>query len=106
MASIAIWVVAVYGLCSLIGGVIGYAKAKSQASLVAGSLSGVLLLACAYGLSHGRRVAMVGSLLIALLLGGRFLGTWRRTHRMMPDVLMIVLSLATLLTVSLQLLVR
>ena len=36
-------VAALYGIFSLAGGIIGYVKAKSTASLVAGSLSGVLL---------------------------------------------------------------
>ena len=98
--SIAAVVVGLYGAFSLIGGVIGYLKAKSQASLVAGSVSGVLLLACAYGIHQGHRTAAVGALLIALALGGRFAGTWRRTHRLMPDLLMVLLSLATVATVG------
>ncbi len=93
-------VVAIYGAFSLVGGVIGYVKAKSRASLIAGSVSGILLLACAYGLRQGSRAAAIGALVIALLLGGRFAGTWRRNHRVMPDLLMILLSLATLLAIG------
>ena len=104
--SLAVWVVGIYGLFSLVGGMIGYLKAKSQASLIAGSLSGVSLFACAYGIMHESRVAALVSLVIAALLGGRFVGTWRRTHRVMPDLLMVVLSLATIVTVSLGLRAR
>ena len=100
MMKIGVGVVAIFGLCSVVGGIIGYVKARSRASLVAGSASGAILLFCAYGLMQGSRVAAMISLLIALLLGGRFLGTWRRTHRIMPDVLMILLSLATLVSVG------
>ena len=94
-------VVAIYGAFSLVGGVIGYVRAKSRASLIAGSVSGILLLVCAYGLLHASRAAAIGALVIALLLGGRFAGTWRRNHRVMPDLLMILLSLATLLAIGL-----
>jgi len=103
---VAVWVVAFYGLVSLVGGAIGYLKAKSVASLVAGSLAGTLLVACAFGLRHDNQVAAIGSLIIAVLLGGRFFGTWRRTHRLMPDLIMILFSAATLITVGAGLLHR
>ena len=97
-------VVAIYGVVSAVGGVIGYLKAKSRASLVAGSLAGVFLLVCAYGMSQRHAAASLGSLVIALLLGARFLGTWRRNHRLMPDLLMVLLSAAAILVVSVRLL--
>src|SRR5690349_592072 len=43
--SIAIGVAAGYGVLSLGGGVMGYVKAKSRASLIAGGLSGLVLIA-------------------------------------------------------------
>ena len=98
----AVWVVGVYGFVSLVGGVVGYVKAKSTASLVAGSVAGALLLWCAAGLQQGNRTAGFLSLAIALLLGGRFFLSWRRTERLMPDLIMVILSLATLAAVLLQ----
>ena len=96
-------VVFFYGLFSLIGGVIGHLKAKSKASLIAGSLSGMALLACAYGLKIGNNMAPFVSLGIAFLLGARFLGTWFKTRRLMPDFLMILFSLAVFVSVGLKL---
>ena len=96
----AVWVVAIYGGVSLVGGIIGYVKAKSTASLVAGSICGVILLGCARAMMGGSRAAAVGSVVVALLLGGRFLGTWRRTRRVMPDLVMILLSAAALAAVG------
>ena len=93
-------VVGLYGLFSLVGGAIGYVKAGSRASLAAGSASGLLLLLCAFGIQQGRVAAAIGSLAIALALGGRFIGTWRRTRRLMPDLLMILLSLSTVAAVG------
>ena len=99
-------IVTIYGVFSLVGGVIGYVKARSLASLMAGSLSGAILLVCAYGIGQGSRTALIGSALVALLLGGRFVGTWRKKRRLMPDLIMVVLSGATLITVGLSLVKR
>ena len=104
--SVASAVVGLYGIFSLVGGVIGYLKVKSRASLAAGSASGIVLLVCAAGLRDGNRNAAIGSLLVALALGGRFAGTWRRNHRIMPDLLMVLLSFATPVTVGLGLLTQ
>ena len=101
-----VMIVAAYGIFNGVGGVIGYLKAKSTVSLVAGSISGVLLLLCAYGIRQGSRAALLGSLAIAFALGMRFLGTYLKKRRVMPDLLMVLLSAATLLAVGLVLLRR
>ncbi len=95
-------IVAVFGLFSLIGGVIGFVKAKSKASLIAGMISGVLLLGSAYEMAQNVRAASLVALVVALLLGGRFFGTWRKNHRFMPDLLMIIFSAMTLIVVGLE----
>ena len=96
--------VAAYGIFSLVGGAIGYFKAHSTASLIAGSASGALLLLCAYGITQEHRTAALGSLVIAVALGARFFGTWLQQRRIMPDLLMILFSVATLLAVGAALL--
>ena len=100
---VAVVVVMVLGLFSLVGGVIGYVKAESKASLIAGLISGVVLLGCAFGIAKGNRIASLVSLGIAFLLGGRFFGTWLKKRRLMPDLLMILFSLATLIVVGIKL---
>ena len=92
-------VVIAYGIFCEIGGVIGYVKAKSTASLIAGSLSGLVLFGCAWLLNQGNRAGAIGSLAVAVLLGGRFLMAWMRTKRLMPDLLMIAWSAATIAAV-------
>ena len=99
-------VVIAYGSFSLAGGIIGYVKANSKASLIAGTLSGTILLISGYGITHGSFVACIASLIIAVLLGARFLKTWRKTHRVMPDLLMIVLSLTTFVSVGIYIFQR
>ena len=96
-------IVIAFGLFSLVGGFVGYIKAGSKASLIAGSLSGIVLLFSAYGITKGIAFAPLVSLGVAILLGGRFFGTWMKTRRVMPDLLMILFSLATAILVGLRL---
>ena len=69
---IAACITALYGLISLIGGYIGYAKAGSTASLIAGGISGVLLLLCAGGVFVRPTWSLIGALVVSLALVGRF----------------------------------
>ena len=96
-------VVVSFGVFNLVGGLIGFFKAKSKASLIAGSLAGVALLACAHGIALDNQRALLLTLLISVLLGGRFLGTWVKKRRVMPDLLMILFSAATLILAGLKL---
>ena len=99
-------VIAAYGAFSLIGGIIGYLKAKSFASLIAGVISGVLLILCAGGMGKDSQAALLASAGIALLLGARFTGTWLRRRRVMPDLLMVRFSAAALIADGFALLGR
>jgi uncharacterized membrane protein (UPF0136 family) len=80
--------IAVYGLVALIGGTIGFVKAGSVASLIAGGGSGVILLVSAAlvmkkpdgadaGLPRNARVGLIIALVVSLLLIGRFASTLR-----------------------------
>ena len=100
-------VIGLYGLLSLVGGVIGYVKAKSRPSLIAGSISGLVLIGCAYDLlTNGNRMAALLAGLVAISLGGRFFAVWRQKRRVMPDLVMIVGAVITLAAASLPLLAR
>lgn len=93
-----LWVF-LFGIVTLVGGVIGYTQAGSVASIVAGSISGIILLICAGGISKGNNLAAVGALVIALLLGGRFMVTLVKNFKLMPDLVMVMFSLITILVV-------
>ena len=95
-----VWFIVLFAIFNLLGGWIGYQKAGSRASLIAGTTAGILLLVCAVGLAHHSRAAAIGALLIAAALGGRFTGTWIKTRRLMPDLLTVLFSLMTLVAVG------
>ena len=95
-----------YGIVSLAGGAIGYVKAKSAASLIAGGISGAALLLCAVGLARCAPAAEAGALIVSAFLSARFFGTWRARRRLMPDLLMWGLGAATILAVLLRRLLK
>ena len=98
--TLAFGVLMAHGLFTLVGGIIGFVKAKSRASLIAGSVAGVALLICAALIRQGSRPAAMAGLVIAFALGVRFLRTWREKRRIMPDLLMVLLSVLSLVTVG------
>ena len=83
----------IFGLLTIAGGLMGYVKAGSTASLIAGSISGLLVLAAAF-LLPGRAVAglALGGI-VSLLLIGYFLPAFIRTGKMMPAGMMSILSI-------------
>lgn len=76
-----------------VGGVMGFVKAQSKASLISGSVSAVILAAC-YLLSSsshqlGMLLAAVVSLLLFVVFGIRF----SKTKKFMPSGMLLILSL-------------
>jgi uncharacterized membrane protein (UPF0136 family) len=71
----------VYGLISIIGGLIGYINKGSKPSLIAGGISGLLLLLCHFGIHHGQTWGLIGALIIPLLLVGRFASSLAKQAR-------------------------
>ncbi|MBI4342599.1 MAG: TMEM14 family protein [Candidatus Omnitrophica bacterium] len=97
---LAIVVVMIFGLFTVMGGVMGYLKAKSRPSLIVGTLMGLSLLVAAFRMREGNQAAPLVAMGIAILLGGRFFITWKQNHRMAPDLLMVLISLVTLIVVG------
>jgi uncharacterized membrane protein (UPF0136 family) len=77
---IALGITALYGIVSLVGGIIGYVRADSRASLVAGGIAGVLLLLCAAGVFYRPVLSLSGAIIISIALLGRFVPSLVR-HR-------------------------
>jgi len=82
----------IFGALTIIGGVIGYVKAASLPSLIAGSITGVLLLVAGALLPEYRAIGLATGLVISLLLAAQFIPKFFRTRKVMPAGLMSILS--------------
>ena len=88
------WIVLIYGILVAAGGAMGYFKAGSMASLIAGVGSGVLLAGASAAMMKGSyQVGWWVSLVVALLLLGRFGSAALKEFKMMPGGMVIILSL-------------
>ncbi|MBA3650881.1 MAG: TMEM14 family protein [Chthoniobacterales bacterium] len=83
----------VFGLLTIAGGVMGYVKAGSTASLIAGSISGILLLVAAFLLPGQVVAGLILGGIVSLLLAAQFLPAFFRTGKMMPAGMMSLLSI-------------
>jgi|SRR5437016_5360450 len=82
----------VFGILTIAGGVVGYVKAGSMASIVAGGITGVLLLVGAFLLPEYRIVGLATAGIVSLLLAAQFVPKFLRTGRVMPTGMMSILS--------------
>lgn len=83
----------IFGLLTIGGGIMGYVTAHSQASLVAGGLSGILLLVAGYLIPAKLNVAFTLGLLVSVALAGRFVPAFLNKKAFMPAGMMAILSL-------------
>jgi uncharacterized membrane protein (UPF0136 family) len=82
----------VFGVLTVAGGVLGYVKAGSVASIIAGSITGVLLLVAAFLLPEHRAIGLAAAFIISLLLAAQFVPKFIRTGRVMPAGMMSILT--------------
>ncbi len=82
----------VFGLLTIVGGIIGYASKGSVPSIIAGSVAGIALLAAAYLLPSNAVAGLALGGLISILLAGRFIPAFIKTGAIMPAGMMSVLS--------------
>ncbi len=82
----------IFGALTIIGGVIGYVKAGSLPSIIAGVVTGVLLLVAGWILPTNRMIGIVIALIISFLLAAQFIPKFIRTGKAMPAGLMSILS--------------
>jgi uncharacterized membrane protein (UPF0136 family) len=81
-----------FGVLTIAGGIIGYVKAGSVASIIAGSITGILLLVAAFLLSTHRGAGLAIALVISLLLAVQFIPKFLQTGKAMPAGMMSILS--------------
>ena len=98
------WLVLLYGILVAAGGVMGYLKAASMASLLAGGLAGLALLGAAVMMMQGRyQAGWWTALVVAILLLGRFGSVAAKGgFKLMPGGMVIILSVLVLAALLLQ----
>ncbi len=91
----------IFGVLTIAGGVLGFVKAGSQASLIAGGISGVLLLVAGYLIGAGKvQPGLILGLVLSLALAGQFAPKFLTTHKWMPAGMMAILgTLGVILTI-------
>jgi uncharacterized membrane protein (UPF0136 family) len=80
----------IFGLIAVLGGAMGYARAKSKASLIAGGISGGLLIVA--GLLYPGLLGSILALIVSILLLVHFGRSYAAKKKTMPAIPMIVLS--------------
>jgi uncharacterized membrane protein (UPF0136 family) len=82
----------IFGVLTITGGIIGYVKAGSTPSIIAGSITGILLIVAALLLPEHRLAGLVIALIVSLVLAAQFIPKFIRTGKVMPAGMMSVLS--------------
>ena len=82
----------VFGILTIAGGIVGYVKAGSVISIIAGSISGILLLGAAWLMPDHQAAGLILALVVSVLLAGQFVPKFFSTHKLMPAALMSLLS--------------
>ena len=82
----------IFGLLTTAGGIMGFVKAGSTASIVAGSISGILLLVAAFMLPANVVAGLAIAAVVSIVLAGRFIPGFIKTGSFMPAGMMSILS--------------
>jgi uncharacterized membrane protein (UPF0136 family) len=82
----------IFGVLTIAGGIVGYVKAGSGDSIIAGSICGILLIVAAFLLPEHVVAGLAVALIVSFLLAGRFIPNFIRTGKVMPAGMMSILS--------------
>jgi uncharacterized membrane protein (UPF0136 family) len=88
----------IFGVLTIVGGIIGYVSKGSVPSIIAGSIAGLLLLVGALLLPNHVVAGLAIDLVVSLLLAGQFVPKFIQTGKAMPAGMMSILSVIGILT--------
>jgi uncharacterized membrane protein (UPF0136 family) len=82
----------VYGLLLMLGGAIGFMKAKSRPSLISGLATGVISLLIALLSRYQLGAALTAGIILGIVLGIFFVNRYAATKKVMPALFMAIVS--------------
>lgn len=82
----------IFGILTIAGGLMGFLRAGSTISLIAGSITGILLLVGAFFLPANLAVGLAIAGLTSLLLAAQFVPKFLKSGQPMPAGMMSLLS--------------
>jgi uncharacterized membrane protein (UPF0136 family) len=88
--AIEVWV---YGVIMILGGIAGFVRVGSKASLISGVGFGLVLLVCGFDVWRGSQNGLMAAVIIALLLVVLFAIRYAKKRRFMPAGMLAILSL-------------
>jgi len=88
----------VFGVLTIVGGIIGYVSKGSVPSIIAGTISGLLLITGALLLPNHVAAGLGIDLVVSVLLAGQFVPKFIQTGKAMPAGMMSILSVIGILT--------
>ncbi|MBD2485746.1 hypothetical protein H6G57_27575 [Planktothrix sp. FACHB-1365] len=91
-----------YGLLAIIGGIVGYTKAKSKISLFAGCTTGLLLVLGGILQIQGLTWGLIFSIVLSVFLIITFISRLFKTRKFMPSGLMIIAGFVALALMGYQ----
>jgi len=94
----------VFAVLTILGGIMGYVKAKSVISIVSGTISGVILIVASLLLPVHPISSGVTGLCVSVLLAGKFVPDFVHKKAFVPGGLMAILSVASIIISILALL--
>lgn len=93
----------IFGALTIIGGLIGYMKAGSMASIIAGGVAGLLLIGAGVLFATHTQPGLILGLIVSLGLAGRFIPAFLSKYSFMPAGMMSVLSVIGVILSALSL---
>ncbi|MBS0628541.1 MAG: TMEM14 family protein [Verrucomicrobia bacterium] len=94
------WIVCLYATLVFVGGLIGHIRSESKASLISGTIFGLLLFLSSFFMFKKKIYGYFSAFFLALILEGFF--TWRfaKTLKFFPGGLLSLISLFVIIVVA------
>lgn len=90
------WIILAYALLVFLGGIFGYIKAASTASLIMGVIFAVALSTSAFAMFNEKSIGFIMATVTTFLLAAFFIYRFFLSYKFMPAGLMSFLSLVVL----------